>query len=259
MAFLVDEGSGRDDEVKVDCDRADFLFVIDNSPSMQPYQRKLVESFPLFISGVEEVVERGTDLHIGVITTDDASGNPPPCDRLGGLVIQTRGAHSSQSQCGPYVDGGNYMTERDDLASSFACAATVGTQGGQDETPAAAILAALDPESPVAACNAGFLREDALLVVVVLSDEPDASEGHPRTWADELLRRKGDNPDSIVVVSLLAPRSSGCAAGESVCFPWRNTAFTESFPHGYVGAIDGNYAQVFGRAIDVVGSVCAGE
>lgn len=247
------------DDTSVDCDRADFLFVIDDSPSMQTYQRKLVDSFPLFIAGVDEVVERGTDLHVGVITTDAYAGNPTPCDRLGGLVIQTRGAYSSRSLCGPYAEGANYMTEQDDLAESFACAASVGTQGGQDETPAAAILAAVDPEGDAAACNQGFLRDDALLVVVILSDEPDGSDGDPRAWAEELTRRKGGNREGIVVVSLLDERSTDCAAGEAWCFPWRNTLFTESFPNGYLGPIDGDYGSIFGKAIDVVGSVCAAE
>ena len=253
-----DDGDDLGVDGPVDCDRADFVFVIDDSPSMQEYQRELVDNFPVFIDGVQRVVAHHTDLHVGVITTDAYAGNPAPCNVLGGFVTATTGAHSSRAQCGPYAEGHNWMTAADDLSESFACAAAVGTQGSQVERPASALRAALDPDSEAAACNQGFLRQDALLVVVVLTDEPDQSGGSPVQWARELIDLKGGNPQGVVAVSLL---SDDCddPTPDGICNSWALERFTEEFEHGFVGTITGDYGEFFNRAVDVVATACAGD
>ncbi len=254
-----DDEDDAGDAVEVDCDRADFVFVIDDSPSMQTYQRALVDNFPVFIDGVQRVVAHGTDLHVGVVTTDAYAGNPAPCNVLGGFVTATTGAHSSRAQCGPYAAGRSYMTAADDIDETFACAAQVGTQGSQIEQPAGALLAAIDPDGPAAACNEGFLRGDALLIAVILTDEPDQSEGSPKRWAQDLLDAKGGNPDGAVVVSLLRD-DEDCPDGMSTdCYPWALQTFTESFDYGFIGPITGDYGKLFDQAVDVVANACAGD
>jgi hypothetical protein len=260
--WLFDEDSDEDDGADggpVDCDRADFVFVIDDSPSMQQYQAELLDNFPVFIDGVQRVVAHHTDLHVGVVTTDAYSGNSPPCDVLGGFVVATSGANSSRAQCGPYAEGANYMTAADDLDAAFACAAAVGTQGNQNERPADALRAAIDPDGDAASCNQGFLRRDALLIAVILTDEPDQSTGSPGRWAQDLLATKGDNPDGVVVVSLLR-NDEDCGDGMSNdCYPWALQSFTEEFDYGFLGPITGDYGELFDRAVDVVATACAGD
>ncbi|MBC8069029.1 MAG: hypothetical protein IAG13_11905 [Deltaproteobacteria bacterium] len=254
-----DDGDDLGASGPVDCDRADFVFVIDDSPSMQEYQRELVDNFPVFIDGVQRVVAHNTDLHVGVVTTDAYAGNPSPCDVLGGFVVATAGAHSSDAQCGPYAEGHNWMTAADNLSESFACAATVGTQGNHIERPADALRAALDPDGEAAACNRGFLREDALLVAVLLTDEPDQSEGSPVQWARDLIDLKGGNAGGVVAVSLLR-KDEECADGLSNdCYPWALERFTGEFDHGFLGPITGDYGELFDRAVDVVATACAGD
>jgi hypothetical protein len=254
------DSAGDDGEAgPVDCDRADFVFVIDDSPSMQEYQRQLVDNFPVFIDGVQRVVEHNTDLHVGVITTDAYVGNPAPCNVLGGFVVATAGAHSSRATCGPYAEGNTWMTAADDLAASFACAASVGTQGAQIEQPAAALQAALDPDSDAAECNQGFLRDDALLVAVLLTDEPDQSPGYPERWAANVVDAKHGNADAVVAVALLR-KDEECADGLSNdCYPWALQQFTEEFDHGFLGPITGDYGTLFDAAVDVVATACAGD
>jgi hypothetical protein len=253
-------GDDEGDAADVDCDRADFVFVIDDSPSMQAYQRELVDNFPAFVDGVQRVVEHGTDLHVGVVTTDAYAGNPAPCDVMGGFVVATTGAHSSRAQCGPYAEGKSYMTAADDLASSFACAAQVGTMGDQTERPADALRAAIDPDGDAAACNQGFLRSDALLIAVLVTDEPDQSHGGPTQWSREVLAAKGGNQDGVVVVSLLDGGAPGCEDDpENDCWPWELQTFTESFDYGFLGQITGDYGEIFDQAVDVVASACAGD
>lgn len=257
--FPGDDAGDSDAAVDVDCDRADFVFVIDDSPSMQAYQRALIENVPVFIDGVQRVVQHGTDLHVGVVTTDAYAGNPAPCNVLGGFVTATTGANSSRATCGPYAEGASYMTAADDLDETFACAAQVGTQGNQVERPADALRAAIDPDGEAAACNQGFLRGDALLIAVLLTDEPDQSSGSPKQWTKDLLNAKGDNNDGVVVVSLLR-NDEDCPDGVSTdCYPWALETFTDSFDYGFVGPITGDYAKLFDQAVDVVANACAGD
>ena len=157
------------------CTKVDLLFVIDNSGSMQNEQEALVASFPGFVDGMRTQLADVLGYNVGVTTTDVFRAHLPPlCEIMGSLVTSTVGAGSDSSnmECGPYVSGGRYMTEEDDLAAKFACAATVGTVGNPEERPIEAALAALSPEANApGGCNEGFLRHDALLVVVVITDE----------------------------------------------------------------------------------------
>lgn len=249
----------RDDgEAAVDCDRADFLFVVDDSPSMQVHQRQLIDNFGVFIDGVERVVREGTDLHVGVVTTDAYYGNPAPCDTLGGLVIETKGANSSRAVCGPYADGANYMTQNDDLEAAFACAARVGTLGADSEQPLAAALAALDPDSQAATCNAGFSRADALLTLVLVTDERDQSPADELRYAMDIGALEGDER-SVVVVALGDDDVGGCMPDQEVCYDGRLRRFTEWFEYGFLGSIDGDYAEHFDAAVDLVATACAGD
>ncbi|MBK6920784.1 MAG: hypothetical protein IPH07_25535 [Deltaproteobacteria bacterium] len=244
------------DTPRGECDEADFLFVIDDSPSMQVHQRDLADNVPAFLDGVERALASGTDLHVGVTTTDPYYGNTGACRTLGGLVSATVGANSSNSACGPFAAGGNYMTEDDPLAEAFACAAKVGTLGDDTERPLASALAALDANGDAATCNAGFLRDDALLVLVLLTDEGDQSKGDPSGLARQLATMKGDNEEAVVVVTLA---DAGCAVGEPPCFDWRLKQFTQAFAHGFLGSIDDDYAEQFDAAVDIVADVCGAE
>lgn len=58
------------------CDKVDFLFVIDNSGSMGPFQENLVTNFPGFINTIQETLDEAQDYHIMVVDTDPA----PPVD-----------------------------------------------------------------------------------------------------------------------------------------------------------------------------------
>ena len=58
------------------CDKVDFLFVIDNSGSMGPFQENLVSNFPGFINTIQNTLDEAQDYHIMVVDTDPT----PPID-----------------------------------------------------------------------------------------------------------------------------------------------------------------------------------
>jgi len=155
--------------------KIDVLFVIDDSPSMEEEQANLARNFPAFI----DELRRGQglpDVHIAVVTSDLGAGalNGGGChpggqgglfrgwDRGCGLLPGHRFIAAEEGEFTRNYEG--------DLASVFACMAKVGTGGcGYEHQLAATTRALSAPE------NAGFLRDDALLQIVLVTDEDDCS------------------------------------------------------------------------------------
>ena len=253
------------------CGKVDFLFVIDNSGSMSDEQANLVASFPGFITAIQSTLEQVEDYHVGVTTSDAYTYNQasPGCNQLGGLVVQTGGSSSSNMVCGPYDAGENYMTEADDLAMSFACAAQVGISGNGFEQPMQALLNAVDPNHALAmpgGCNEGFIREDALLVLVIITDEADGpgdtegmvSPGTVMDWYDAVVAAKDGIPENVVVVSLVAYNGGPCPPGSSVYDGQNMVDFAMLFgDNGVVGGICvPDYSPTFMDAVSVIDVAC---
>ena len=200
-----------------------------------------------------------------MITTDANEFNISGCHRIGALTMATGGTASSDAQCGPYARGLRFMTASDDLGESFACAAQVGVEGDGVERPMDAIAAALDPlRSDLGVCNSEFLREAALLVLVLITDEEDDGEssGDPEAWKANVLAAKGDE-DHVVVLALVGhDPPNACIPGQ-----WDGSAgaeiaprlieFTHSFEHGGVGDVcAGSYAEFFSAGLRGIADAC---
>lgn len=257
---------------RIRCSKVDFLYVIDNSESMQRHQQNLRASFGPFIEGMRRTLEDVDDYHVGVVTTDGYRFNPGECNRLGALVTETGGRDSSQSVCGPFAEGQRYMTEADDLEESFNCTAAVGTLGWHTERPMEALENAISGRAFwYEECNGDFIREDALLVTVIITDEwdgpddpatppsamsPAASEGDPGTWYQTVVGTKGAETNAVVV-SLVSEADTGCVS-ENPAFDGRHIAtFTNLFTHGFVGGIcEPDYGEIFAEAVDGIDAAC---
>ncbi len=238
--------------VDTTCTEVDFMFVIDNSGSMSSHQANLIANFPAFIDGIQTTLEGVDSYQVGVITTDTYSQNIPNCQNLSSLVVQTQAGGA----CGPYADGANYMTEMDDLATSFSCAAQVGTVGNATERAMQAMVETVQKiEGDPGECNEGFIRDDALLVIVVITDEPDnTSIGNPMTWYDEVLLAKAGIPENVVVVSIINTPAGGCSGGVA-----NNMAmFTDMWgDNGFqVPICAPDYAPFFDEAVGIIDVAC---
>ena len=174
------------------------------------------------------------DFHIMAVDTDAAPLNcielcgPEPGETsscngancLGlpqpGTCEATLGAGRTTNRDGdacPIDGGNNYMTaEQADLAETFSCVASIG--GGEGiEIQMAAMQAALSEGlNGAGGCNEGFLRDDAILVIAVLTDENDSSEGDPPDWYDAVVAAKGGNEEAVVVLTVL--RDGDIAGGQ---------------------------------------------
>ena len=263
--FSDDSGGDTAPGVPLGCEKVDFLFVVDNSSSMDDDQANLIDNFPTFAAGIESSLAHVEDIHVGVVTTDEYDALPQGCRELGALVTQTGGTASSMSECGPFVQGQPYMTAEDDLAAGFACAARVGVDGLAREQPIEAMLAAARGEHDgPGGCNDGFIRDDALLVVVLITDETDgpndheaqASPGTPAEWRDELVQIKG-HLHNTAIVSLVKGVDLGCPPLEGESSGGDIVTFTNLFgANGMVGGICLDHGEVLAQAVDVIEHAC---
>lgn len=188
----------------------DILFVIDNSGSMQDEQDNLRNNFNDFIRGAQQFQN---DFQLGVTTTDMDNAN-----------------HKGRLQGNPRV-----MRRGPDVERQFQATAAVGTNGAGEEKGLAAAHAALS--DPLAfdtgvACggdgdcvapdrcvdgrcgghNRGFLREDAALEVVFLSDEDDYSPGTLNFYVDFLKNIKGFRNEGRLHAHAIVGARGGAAA-----------------------------------------------
>jgi len=128
-----------------------------------------------------------------------------------------------------------YITTADDatLETSFGCIATLG-EGPKTPVAAEAMVAAVQPEILSTGCNAGFVRPDALVVVVVVQASQDnLSPGTPASWYDALVTVKGGNEEAVVVLALsndLDLPDPECEGTKTSPNPFR--IFAETAAHG---------------------------
>jgi hypothetical protein len=157
----------------------DLLFVIDNSRSMQNEQQQITDNFPRMIQVLETLPEGLPNHHLGVISSDVGAGDacaastPPPGVLRNQPMIS--GCSPPTDRWISDVDDGNGTRIRnysDALNDTFSCIATLGTTGCGFEQPLESIRQALSASTLE---NTGFLRDDSLLAVVILSDEDDCS------------------------------------------------------------------------------------
>lgn len=166
----------------------DILFLIDNSDSMDEEQQSLTENFPRFIARLEEIEGGLPNVHIGIISSNvGAHPGIPGCTpadsdegRLQFAFVNDdpRCADGTLSLDGKYIEdvvvneetGERRRNYTGNLGDVFSCMARLGVGGCGFEGQLESIRQALtSPE------NEGFLREDAYLAIIIITDEDDCS------------------------------------------------------------------------------------
>jgi hypothetical protein len=157
----------------------DIIFVVDNSGSMAEEQANLARNFPTFMDELAGL--QGADFQIASVTTDLGAGvgatmnqgcNIPGGDR--GVFCSVKG-NDFCTRCGVDVSRGRFLRTVNpnfvgNIRNVFTCMSTYGTNGCGFEHSIGALRSALTaPE------NAGFLRPDAYLAFVILTDEDDCT------------------------------------------------------------------------------------
>jgi hypothetical protein len=158
--------------------KIDLLLVIDDSGSMGAKQRLLAAGFRGLLDGLDRLPTGRPDLHVGVVSSSVGAGPTGASCAVGG----DRGVLQVRPGCGldPAI-GGRYLTLDSqgnanftgDLRARMACLIQLGQAGCNFEHHLQALRLALDEAATPE--NSGFLRPDAHLGIVLLSDDDDCS------------------------------------------------------------------------------------
>jgi hypothetical protein len=164
----------------------DILFMIDNSTSMMPLQTKLLANFPVLMDQLKSLPMGLPDVHIGVVSSDTGPGKfdlPQYNCRFAGdggqFQFQPRGtcATSLLNPGQTFLQASNNQTVKNyagDISDAFTCIAALGDQGCGFEGQLKSVRWALDP-ARVPDGNLGFLRPQAYLAVILITNEDDCS------------------------------------------------------------------------------------
>jgi hypothetical protein len=177
-------GGAVDSGTYVPTRKVDMLFVIDDSSEMRLSQNTFISNFPVFMQRLMDP-PGPPDLHIAVISTDMGAGDGSiaGCDATGGqngIFQYTPRGTCSTSGLAPgatfIADDGTNRNYTGNISDVFSCIAALGESGCGFEHQLAAITRALGADGrPAPLENQGFLRTDAFLVIVLLTNEDDCS------------------------------------------------------------------------------------
>lgn len=207
--------------------KVDVLVVVDDSPSMVEEQENLGQNFDRFLTFL---TDSEVDFHIGVTTTDivndkgklrNAEGHP--------TVITPRTTNP---------------------LASFAANVRVATQGNARESglDAARRTFELNPE--------GFLRTDAWLFIIFVSDEEDSSFGTPKFFYRYFASLKGKGNESMVKAgAIVGDVPDGCVSEQGAADPGARYVEVVNLLGGRVGSIcDAKFDRILMEmGLDAVG------
>lgn len=257
---IFDVGEGGSTGELQPCLKVDVVLAIDSSSSMDGVIEDLQGSFNGWVGALLQDVGDGgiEDFQLAVIDG---------CD----LSPYFHDTNDDSGACN-FSTGGNYMVSSSPtLGAEFTCVSD--TQSSNHSTPDAC-TGDEDDESPAQAAadavtfpastgeNVGFLRDDAILFVVAVTNEDEGGTPsfiNTQALHDQLVQAKGGEPNNVVFLGI---------AGSEVCLAYG--AFTAPAPQmeslANLFAADGrgvfydlctqNIAPAFDQAIALVDTAC---
>ena len=162
----------------------DILFMIDNTTDVLK-QHNLLSNFPFFTEALKGLSGGLPNLHLAVVTSDLGAGDGSiaGCTSDGGEAGVFQYTARGPCTATNLEPGATFISDVDgvknytgDIADVFTCIASLGNSGCGFEQPLASVSRALGADGrAMPAENQGFLRQDALLFIVLLTDEDDCS------------------------------------------------------------------------------------
>ncbi len=153
--------------------KVDIVWVVDDSGSMGDDQQSLATNFSAFI---DEFITRSIDFKMGITTTD--------LDKKNGRFVHDL----------DLLTQAKAQADENQFKQDFTDTILVGTRGSGREKAFDNMV-----ESTVNPNNNGFFRDDALLAVIIVTDEPEQGADFVQTYADQLLAFKGDRNNYLKV------------------------------------------------------------
>jgi hypothetical protein len=206
--------------------KIDILFMVDNSNSMEKSQENLRRNFPRFMEVLQRLRDGLPDVHIAVVSSDmgDGIGVNDPCNATGGdngvfrsgvgagaIGVTSTGLHPGEkfiASTGGIAAQNNFDG---DITQVFQAIAPIGAGGCGYENQLRSVARALGADgrsSP--AENAGFLRPEAYLGIVFITNEDDCSAQDPARFYNQ-------SPDFLIASRLGPPGEFRCAEFGYLC------------------------------------------
>jgi len=256
--------------------KIDFLFVISRSGLMGPSQDKLVAAAPNFINTIQSQFD-DFDLHIMVVDSeekwwvDDCDDqcpapcdiapkypcfiDPPPCDTtMGAGTVFNAGPDAPNVPCD--LGEHRYITkDTPEFQAAFECIARVGVWGRN--LMGDALVAAMSPQlNAPGGCNAGFLRDDALLVLTMIGPEDNniaKSKGTWQEWRQAVVDAKHGDLNAIVALGII----SGDGCKPNIDPDYRLCNLIPSFPNSILEHLTlENFGDAFDKAAVLALDAC---
>ena len=160
---------------------SDIIFYVDQSGSMSDDQARLASNFSTFIT---ELTTYSTDWQIIVANSDNG------CNAHGGVLRPEMVDYESRFQSA-VSSGGGFWTE---AGLTITSEAVEKTDAGE--------------------CNWGFLRPEAMLHIIMVSDEPEQSSSTWGWYMDKIVAKKGSSAN-VKFSAIAGDYPGGCATAEA--------------------------------------------
>jgi hypothetical protein len=272
-------GACNPDRENCGCTAVDILFIVDNSGSMQEHAAPTIAAFETFVDEMIAAVPPGTLLHVGLTRATgfydpgngggwsggscegftDGNWNPPD--------VADNGTNGQQGRLFEHMGQRYFELDTNDdpagLASWFQGALTGAITGDDHSNTETVVAGAAYPFHPAnAEHNEGFMREQGVLVLFLLSDSPDLSPANVPTtdFIEMVSEAKAACGDMCVI-------TTGAIASDCYQNPLNtNTRLTEFMngfgqpPPSWINLAFGmvpDFQGVLGTALaEVIGTTC---
>lgn len=209
---------------------ADILFVVDNSASMADEQANLAANFDFFIN---QIAGGNSDYQIAIVSTDQDSSDGEK-DGLVSIAYSEASSYrylesiSGDSCTSASIDHGCFRGPMSadriirsnqpaaDQIALFQDNVNVGSCGSGNEAGLKAMADALNKTRP-GQCNEGFVREDANLIIIFVSDEEDTDNTPINQYVQDIIDIKKDESKIRVaaIVGSVNGDPSDCSINEA--------------------------------------------
>ncbi len=159
---------------------SDIMFLIDQSCSMYDDQARLANNFSAFISTLDTYTQ---NWHIMVVNNDNGCNNS-------GILTSTTGGYQNSFTNAVYAGGGQYT----ESLLTPASRAVENTDAGE--------------------CNQGFMRPNAMVHIIMVSDEPEQSSGSWDSYVNQVIAKKG-NPSLVRMSAIAGDYPNGCGGNSA--------------------------------------------
>ncbi len=203
-------------QTAADKKKLDIIWVIDNSGSMSEEQASLGSNFSSFIN---DFIDENVDFKMGVTTTDTRTSG-------GGQAYSTSLADLTSAEA---------QADEADFKADFARHVNVGIRGDGNEKGLQA------SESFINRYKASWMRDDAYLVVVYLSDEEDQS---PKTKEEYLASLQAAKTNAGYVKAYSIVNTVPCQTGGGLTCGFERYGYQADQTGGTVADIKSNFATV---------------